>query len=463
LVATYCSKQKNYIKPNHMNSSQRKFKLSGLKFFILLTLFLISNYSWAQVSNYAFSQSVGTYTPVSGGTVLSSLGVANDDNQYSGVPIGFTFVYNGANYTTIGVNSNGYITMGGTPAGNFYDGTSLQNAVNSIHGLSDDLHGANALCLISYTTTGTIGSRVFTLEWKDWGFYNNTTPKYTEFNFQIKLFEGSNAIQFVYQNTSPITTQTPQVGLTGTTVADYIGRTSASSWTTTSANTANTQQMAWSSTINFGTGLIYNFTLPPMVFVSSTTVQPNLSAVIPGSTNQVIAAVQVVTSGISNAININQLNFSTNGTSNLSSISNAKVYYTGTSATFAATNQFGSTTASPGATFNVTGTQALATGTNYFWVVYDIANGAASNDVVDIECNQITYNTSTNVVPTVQAPVGSRTVRPSLNGDYLIGSGGAYPTLTAALNEINAVGVTGPVTFSLTNSLYSVATGEQNS
>ncbi|MBU3663828.1 MAG: hypothetical protein FGM41_11625, partial [Bacteroidetes bacterium] len=443
-----------------MNSNFNKFKLAKKLFLLLLLIAIGQTRILAQVSGYGFSSSTGTYTPITGGTILSALGVANDDNTYPNVPIGFTFAYNGVNYTTVGVNSNGYITMGGTPGGNFYDGTSLLNVPNSIHGFSEDLHGANALCLISYTTTGTIGSRVFTLEWKDWGFYNNTTPKNTEINFQIKLFEGSNAIQFVYQNTSPITSQTPQVGLTGTTVADYIGRTSASSWTSTSAMTANSQQMVWSPSVNVGTGLFYTFTLPPMSFTSATTTQPNLGAVVPGSTNQVFASVQVVTTGIANPLNVNQLNFSTNGTSNLAAIANAKVFYTGTNSTFAATNQFGSTTATPGATFNVTGTQTLAAGTNYFWLVYDVASGAASNDVLDAECNLITYNTSTTAVPTVQAPAGTRIVRPSLNGAYTVGSGGAYSTLTAAINEINAVGATGPVTFNLTDARYAVSTGE---
>ncbi|WP_116790328.1 T9SS sorting signal type C domain-containing protein [Flavobacterium psychrotrophum] len=47
-----------------------------------------------------------------------------------------------------------------------------------------------------------------------------------------------------------------------------------------------------------------------------------------------------------------------------------------------------------------------------------------------------------------------------LNGTYTVGAGGNYTTLTAAVAALNANGISGPVTFKLTNATYSVATGE---
>ena len=64
--------------------------------------------------------------------------------------------------------------------------------------------------------------------------------------------------------------------------------------------------------------------------------------------------------------NATSFTFNTTGTTNLSNIANAKVYFTGTSAFFSSSNQFGSDVASPNGSFTVNGTQALSNGDNYF-------------------------------------------------------------------------------------------------
>ena len=79
-----------------------------------ITLWLFALFTcWqinAQVSSYGFSQSAGTYTEITGGTVL---GVAtNDDTNFNANPIGFSFVYNGTTYTQFSVNANGFLALG---------------------------------------------------------------------------------------------------------------------------------------------------------------------------------------------------------------------------------------------------------------------------------------------------------------------------------------------------------------
>jgi hypothetical protein len=157
----------------------------------------------------------------------------------------------------------------------------------------------------------------------------------------------------------------------------------------------------------------YTFTTagPYMTYTSSTTTQTVTTDLNPGSTNQQIIGVQVVTTGPTNPLSLTQFNLTTNGsTSAGTDISNAKVWYTGTSSTFATTAQFGSTYSAPTGAFVVTGSQALAVGTNYFWVTYDIAPGATLNNVVDARCNQITVAAATQA-PTVTNPAGSRTIK----------------------------------------------------
>ncbi|MFI5211557.1 MAG: hypothetical protein ACHQIH_01630, partial [Ignavibacteria bacterium] len=50
------------------------------------------------INTYTFVQSTGTYTAITGGTIVVS-GAGIDDNLYASIPIGFTFNYDGAAYT----------------------------------------------------------------------------------------------------------------------------------------------------------------------------------------------------------------------------------------------------------------------------------------------------------------------------------------------------------------------------
>ncbi|MBC7382526.1 MAG: hypothetical protein H7296_05950, partial [Bacteroidia bacterium] len=192
---------------------------------------------------------------------------------------------------------------------------------------------------------------------------------------------------------------------------------------------------------------------PPMLYASSTTTQTVINPIATGVANQQIIGIQIVTTGILPVSNLTQLQLNTSGTTSLTDITNAKVYYTGTSSVFATTTQFGSTVVSPGANYSVAGTQPLQSGTNYFWVSYDISATAVSNNVVDAGCDSVKVG-GTGYAPTVTLPAGSRTIRPRLTGNYNIGSTGDYTTITAAINELNFVGTIGPVTFSLTDNFY---------
>jgi len=62
---------------------------------------------------YAFSSAIGTYTAITGGTVHGS-GTGIDDNNYNAINIGFTFRYNGTDYTQLSINANGFVRLGGT-------------------------------------------------------------------------------------------------------------------------------------------------------------------------------------------------------------------------------------------------------------------------------------------------------------------------------------------------------------
>ena len=149
----------------------------------------------------------------------------------------------------------------------------------------------------------------------------------------------------------------------------------------------------------------------PMTYVSSTTTQ-NTSTLFRGTTNNQVIGIQVVTSGSASPFTVSQLNLSTNGTTSPSTdITNAKIFYTGLSSTFSAATQYGSTVAAPNGSFSVSGSQVLATGTNYFWLTYDIPSSATPSNYVDGECASIVGSgTMGTVVPSPVAPSGSRRI-----------------------------------------------------
>ena len=102
---------------------KKLFSLYGL---VLLIAFSIN--ANAQVKNYTFTQSSGTYTPITGGTIVATAtgasGAASlDDNIYNlaAATIPFTFTYDGVGYDGLNISTNGFITLGATaPLGNNY-------------------------------------------------------------------------------------------------------------------------------------------------------------------------------------------------------------------------------------------------------------------------------------------------------------------------------------------------------
>lgn len=151
----------------------------------------------------------------------------------------------------------------------------------------------------------------------------------------------------------------------------------------------------------------------PMAFSSATTTQANTTAVSTSSTNQEIVCVQITTAGMLTPFNATGFTFNTNGsTAPGTDITNAKLWYTGNSSTFATTTQVGSTVASPNGVFLISPSQALVEGVNYFWLTYDIPAGAVTGDVVDAQCTQITMSGAGGTqVPTVTAPSGNRPIQ----------------------------------------------------
>jgi hypothetical protein len=142
------------------------------------------------LSAYALSTFTKGMTAISGGTAGPT-----GDNAHADVNIGFTFSYLGVNYTSLRINTNGWISFNLTGS----DATSANN--NNLFFTDapgavlapwwDDLK-ADGSTAITYKSTQTI----FTIEWKNLLAFSSGST--TRLNFQVKLYRSTNEIEFCY-------------------------------------------------------------------------------------------------------------------------------------------------------------------------------------------------------------------------------------------------------------------------
>ncbi len=173
----------------------------------------------------------------------------------------------------------------------------------------------------------------------------------------------------------------------------------------------------------------------PMVYSSCTTTQTNISNVFKNTTNNQVIGIEIVTTGSTSPLNVSSFTLNTAGTTNVADITNATLWTTGSSSTFATTTQIGGTVAAPSGAFTINSganmPYTLGTGTNYFWLTYDVPAGATTNNVIDASCTSLTVSSAQT--PTITAPGGSRQIKVIiLDGTFSLGT-------TFALNGMTSV------------------------
>lgn len=244
-------------------------------FLILIFLFSLTK-SYSNIpARFSFTETTGTYTQVSGGTVLGDLN--NDDEIFMGsggsastqtdvgLPIGFTFSYDGVNYNRFGASMNGYIKLGNSNftmiCGGYYVDLNAIGDNTLISALEDDLQGQTG-SVLSYKTTGSSPNRVLTIDWYGVREYNGSGDN---FNFQIKLYETTNIIEFIYDSfvygASGHQSHEgfARVGLYGSAGSgDYLTRETA--WNSGTNGSSNGSVIALNSGSLPTTGTLYRFT-----------------------------------------------------------------------------------------------------------------------------------------------------------------------------------------------------------
>jgi len=261
---------------------------------VLCCILGISTKSDAQLSSvYTFSQTTGTYSQITGGSV--ALNGASLDNQRTAVSLPFAFSLNGVSYTTAYLAANGYLSLGTTDPGSGYSMIDASNTGFSVvSGMDMDLTGLNASTELQYQTLGTAPNRTFVAQWKNFTIAYNSLFK---IGFQIRLSESTNNIQIVYDTctNTALGGQNCQSGIRGVNNTLYFTR--SGSWTSSSSGYSY-------STMNFNSssippaGLTYTFApfsacTPPVaptnIILSTTTnINGSFTASSPAATGYLV-------------------------------------------------------------------------------------------------------------------------------------------------------------------------------
>jgi hypothetical protein len=165
------------------------------------------------------------------------------------------------------------------------------------------------------------------------------------------------------------------------------------------------------------------------------TEQSSTASVSANATNQQIIRANVMTSGSLSNTTINSLTFNTNGTTDVSDIVAARVYYTGSSSTFSTTTQYGATITNFGAKGSFTVSQSLSvpSGNHYFWLVYDVGANLTVGDHFDAQCTSVSVGGIART-PSITDPTGYRSVAGKKLGDVSVYQQGQGTTSSGAQN-----------------------------
>lgn len=248
-------------------------KISALVLTLLYTTFLTGQDPCSTLNYHSFkAESVeGYYTDL--GNQGVEIQVSNlDDGISAPQEIGFDFEFHCQHFSQFILNTNGFIKLGTetTPKTNLF----FSNAQSTAEGIFDNADSNNVNLIVVFNhdietivtdpdfrvhTSGTAPYRVCTIQWKNMQEWSNDplTKQYLDMNFQLKLYETTNVIEFVYgewhESTNPSNYKTASCGLKGSNNQDdellVVVKSSAGYWDNVSFHNRN---YASNESFNFG-------------------------------------------------------------------------------------------------------------------------------------------------------------------------------------------------------------------
>jgi hypothetical protein len=244
------------------------------------------------VNSYSFASGSGaSLDPMTGATTAVASNV--DDTPSGVIPIGFTFNFNGVNYTDFSVSPDGWLRMGNVaPTSQFTNSVTSTTNIPKLYPYWDDVTtGTDGG--VTYVVTGTAPNRILKVQWFVTIPYNFTGPANS--TCQAWLYESTNVVEFRYGTMGITGLETASGGLTG-------GATNFQSLTfgtgtasTSAANNTNINPPA--------SGIIYTFTPPaasfswsPATFLSSTSIANPLATAATATTTYIFTATNGVCS-----------------------------------------------------------------------------------------------------------------------------------------------------------------------
>lgn len=378
---------------------------------ILLAVTLPFAKSFSQISNYSWATSTGgTFETIISPTVLTGVGNGSvDDGSNAISPAGFTFTYNGINYTEFTAGTNGYIRMGNLPTTSIL-ATLSSAAFNAVFvfGRDGNLNNVNGGSM----THGTAAGGKYVFHFVKYSGGGTGAASATIFaDAQVVLWGSTSSapgrIEIIWGTSSGTPVTSGAMGIVD--VANtFVNGTDGSKVTATNPT-------AWPAS-----GTVYTFNPPPPC----------------------VAPADAATAFTTGTITFGTIDYSFTAASSAPT-GYLVVRYPAGSAT---TNPVNATTYTAGAALGLgtvvaSGTSLSGTatglfaGTSYDFYVYDFNNTICSGGPV--------YNTSALSALAISTPSGT------LSGIKTVGTGGDYDNLTSAFAAINASGLSGNIELQL--------------
>jgi len=161
---------------------------------------------------YSLTTSNSAYDTIVGGTEVANL---NSDNFYE-IDLGFSFSFCDSTFQTMYIMDEAYVPVLSYVVNQGYTDASKYELLpfGSIN-----IESGNSSKLL-YKTTGTAGDRITTIEWRDFTYTEPFTSVNSTFNFQLKLYENGNKVEYHY-GANDITTDFTAVDLSFLAVGLY--------------------------------------------------------------------------------------------------------------------------------------------------------------------------------------------------------------------------------------------------
>ena len=186
---------------------------------IFIAFFFYQNGFCQSIPSYAFSASSSTYTALPAPSTISLTGNL-DDAFANDQPINFPFVFNGTSYSTFNVSTNGVLTLGNATTAKFIANQTLasNNLFTPVRKpllaplWDDQIISQNSD--IKYQLLGSSPNWIAVIQWSNITWDKQTTGNVLV-NFQIRLHQSTNVIEFIYSATADPTSASASVGIAG--------------------------------------------------------------------------------------------------------------------------------------------------------------------------------------------------------------------------------------------------------